>query len=109
VPHGRLPVDERNPIILANDGVSDNWSGEFAVLLANSGGPALAGIIVTSSWFWPDLNANANGWTRFVTAARSSGLRNIPDNTASAGLPLVRPPMVGSNRRLRPTPRGPSS
>jgi hypothetical protein len=30
VPHGRLPVDERNPIVLANDGAYDNWQGEYA-------------------------------------------------------------------------------
>ena len=39
VPHGLLPVDERNPILLANDGAYDNWQGEYAVLLANAGGP----------------------------------------------------------------------
>ncbi len=45
-PSGLLPVDERNPIILLNDGAYDNWSGEYAVLLANGGGSPLAGIIV---------------------------------------------------------------
>ena len=48
-PHGRLPVDERNPIVLVNDGAHDNWQGEYAVLLANGGGPPLAGIIVNAS------------------------------------------------------------
>jgi hypothetical protein len=91
VPHGLLPVDERNPIILENDGWSDNWSGEYAVLLANSGGPPLAGIIAAGSKYWPDANANATGWTKLVTAARSSGLKNIPDVTTSAGTPLARP------------------
>jgi hypothetical protein len=91
VPHGLLPVDERNPIILENDGWSDNWSGEYAVLLANSGGPPLAGIIATGTKYWPDANANATGWTKLVTAARSSGLANIPDVTTSAGAPLAKP------------------
>ncbi len=90
-PHGLLPVDERNPVILENDGWSDNWSGEYAALLANSGGPPLAGIIVNSTKYWPDLNSNATGWTRLVTAARSSGLKKLPSVTASAGAPLVRP------------------
>ena len=45
-PHGILPVDERNPLILLNDGAYDNWSGEYAVLLANAGGSPLAAIIV---------------------------------------------------------------
>src|SRR5205823_1820624 len=50
-----LPVDERNPVIIANDSATDNWTGEYAMLLANSGGPPLAGIIVNSSTYWPDI------------------------------------------------------
>jgi hypothetical protein len=91
VPHGLLPVDERNPILLANDGAYDNWQGEYAVLLANSGGPKLAGIIVNTSSPWPDLDANITGWRGLVAAARSSGLRNIPDPIASTGPALTRP------------------
>jgi len=89
--HGKLPVDERNPVIIANDSVTDNWTGEYAMLLANSGGPPLAGIIVNPSPYWPDLAANVAGWSDLVTAARASGLRNIPDATGSAADPLVRP------------------
>jgi hypothetical protein len=91
VPHGRLPVDERNPIVLANDGAYDNWQGEYAVLLTNAGGPKLAGIIVSSSPPWPDIDTNIAGWRGLVTAARASGLRDIPDPIASIGPPLVRP------------------
>ena len=32
-----------------------------------------------------DLNLNASGWNDLVAAARASGLKNIPDVTASAG------------------------
>jgi hypothetical protein len=91
VPHGLLPVDERNPILLANDGAYDNWQGEYAVLLANGGGPRLAGIIVNTSSPWPDLDTNIAGWRGLVAAARASGLRNIPDPIASTGPPLTRP------------------
>jgi hypothetical protein len=91
VPHGSLPVDERNPLIFENDGWRDNWSGEYAVLLANSGGPPLAGIIVSATRYWRDVNANAAGWTNMVTAARAAGLKNIPDVTTSVGAPLARP------------------
>jgi len=42
VPHGLLPVDERNPIVLLNDNAFDNWQGEYAILFANGGGPKLA-------------------------------------------------------------------
>jgi hypothetical protein len=90
-PHGLLPVDERNPVILVNDGWSDNWFGEYAMLLANAGGPKLASIIVAASNYWPDLNANATGWMQLVSAARASGLEDIPDVTVSAGAPLTRP------------------
>ena len=91
VPHGRLPVDERNPILLLNDGPDDNWQGEYAVLLANSGGPALAGIVVNTSPGRQDLDASIAGWRGLVAAARASGLRDIPDPTASIGPALARP------------------
>jgi hypothetical protein len=91
VPHGKLPVDERNPVILCNDAASDNWIGEYAVLLANTGGPPLAGIVVGTSKYWPDLKGNASGWTNLVAAAQSSGLKNVPRVTQSAGAALARP------------------
>jgi hypothetical protein len=90
LPHG-LPVDERNPVILYQDDWSGDWLGEYAVLFANSGGPPLAGIVVNASKIWTNLSINASGWNDLVAAARSSGLKNIPDVTASAGAPLVRP------------------
>ena len=90
-PHGLLPVDERNPLILLNDGAYDNWSGEYAVLLANGGGSPLAGIIVDETTDWPDIQTNVGGYTDLVAAARSSGLKNLPDPIASIGPPLVMP------------------
>jgi hypothetical protein len=91
VPHGKLPVDERNPVILDNDNSTDNWSGEFAVLLANSGGNPIANIIASASPYYSDANANAVGFGKLVAAALASGLENIPDVTTSSGVPLVRP------------------
>jgi len=91
VPHGPFPVDERNPVILVNDSSSDNWVGEYTMLLSNNGGQSLVGIVIGASNYWPDLNANVPGWTKMVSAARSSGLANIPDVTVSAGTPLNRP------------------
>lgn len=89
--HGRLPVDERNPIVLFNDNFDDNWQGVYAMLLANNGGPKLAGIVVNASTYWPDLESNATGWKELVAAARATGLRDIPDPITSTGAPLVRP------------------
>jgi hypothetical protein len=90
-PHGQLPVDERNPMVLVNDSNSENWQGEYAVLFANGGGPKLTGIIIGTSPNAPDIDANVTGWRAMVAAANNSGLRNIPDPIASIGAPLVRP------------------
>jgi hypothetical protein len=72
--YGLLPVDQRNPVILLNDGAYDNWSGEYAVLLANGGGAPLAAIIVDEDSNWPDIQTNVGGYQDLITAARSSGL-----------------------------------
>jgi hypothetical protein len=90
-PHGMLPVDERNPLIIDNDSWENDWSGEHAALLASSGGLQIAGIIASASPYWPDANYNATGWGKMVAAARASRLKNLPDVTMSTGLPLVRP------------------
>jgi hypothetical protein len=90
-PRGLLPVDERNPVILTNDGAYDNWDGEYAVLLANGGGAMLAGIIVSASPSWTDIDANIAGWRGLVSAARQSGLEGIPDPTTSINSPLTMP------------------
>jgi hypothetical protein len=90
-PPSPIPADERNPVILVNDGWTDNWSGEYAVLFANAGGPALVGIVVNATKYWDDLEVNVTGWNGLVEAARSSNLRNIPDITISGGSPLAAP------------------
>lgn len=89
-PHGILPVDERNPYVIVNDGYIDNWQGEYALLFANSGS-TLAGIVVTTSSPWPNLDANLAGWRAMVSAARVSGMKSAPDPVASTGSALVRP------------------
>lgn len=89
--NGLLPVDQRNPLILLNDGAYDNWSGEYAVLLANGGGSPLAGIVVDETSDWPDIETNVGGYRDLVDAARSSGLTNLPDPVESIGPPLVVP------------------
>jgi len=86
-----LPVGPTNPVIISQDDWSGDWLGEYAVLLANSGGPPLVGIVINATSIWGDLDINVSGWNDLVTAARSSGLKNIPDVTRSTGKPLVRP------------------
>jgi hypothetical protein len=87
----RLPVGPDNPVILTNDGPSDNWHGEYAVLLAHAGGPPLAGMVVSTGGMWLDLEANLGGWQDLVQRARASGLVNVPDPVSSVGAPLRRP------------------
>jgi hypothetical protein len=89
--HGPLPVDERNPIILANDGPRDNWDGEFAMVLASRGKIDLLAIIVNTAPYYPLIEDNVQGWRDMVKAARASGMRNIPDPTTSVGPILQRP------------------
>ncbi len=88
---GLLPVDERNPIVVLNDGAYDNWQTEYAVLLANAGGPELVGILIGTSGPWPDLDVNVTGARDLVAAARASGLVNLPDPIATIGEVLARP------------------
>ena len=90
-PRGPLPVDDRNAVILYQDDWSGDWLGEYAVLMANSGGPPLAGIVINASKTWGSLQLNTSGWKDLVNAARASGLQNIPDVTPSNGPPLTRP------------------
>jgi hypothetical protein len=90
-PHGLLPVDERNPLVVVNDGTVDNWGIEYAVLLANGGGPKLAGIIVGTGGQWQDIDTNVTGTRNLVAAARASGLKDIPDPIASIGAALAQP------------------
>jgi hypothetical protein len=86
----RLPVDERNPIVIINDGVYDNWQGEYALLLSNGAGPKLVGIIVVTTTQRSNLEENLTGWRALVDAARKSGMKVVYP-TGSTGAPLKRP------------------
>ena len=88
---GPLPVDERNPPVIINDFAFDNWQGEYAMLLSSSGGQKLVGIVVDWNTFANDISSNLAAWRTTVTAARASGLRNIPDPIASVATPLAKP------------------
>lgn len=87
-----LPVDERNPVILLNDSAMENWMGEYAMLLASSGGPQLEGIIVTTGGRNTDPYENKKGWVEMVDHARQGGLAaNIPEPRESISVPLQKP------------------
>jgi hypothetical protein len=87
----QLPVSAENPIILSNDGVYDNWQGEYAMLLSRGGGSPLVGIVVGTGGIWSDLDANFSGWQELVSRARDSGITNLPDPVRSPSQPLQRP------------------
>jgi hypothetical protein len=91
----QLPVGPKNPIILCNDNVYDNWHGEYALLLAVANHQPLAGIVVSTGSQWQDLDANVSGWQGLVARARESGLTNVPDPVRSAG-PILRRPTDGT-------------
>lgn len=90
-PREMLPVGAENPVVLCNDGPRDNWHGEYAFLLAQSGGPELAGLVVSTGGQWFDLDQNLSGWQELVARARESGLANLPDPVVSASAQLRRP------------------
>lgn len=89
---GLLPVGPDSPMILSNDGAVDNWQGEYALLLAQAGTLRLAGIVVGTGSYWPDLEENLSEWRNMIASARDSGLMDIPDPVGSQNPPLERPP-----------------
>ncbi len=91
VPHGPLPVDERSAMVVINDGARDNWQGEYAALLAASGRLELVAIVVNESYEYPSLDENLDGYRQMIAAARDSGMRHLPDPTASHAPALVAP------------------
>jgi hypothetical protein len=89
--HGPLPVDERSAVVMVNDGPRDNWQGEYAALLASTGALKLEGLVVNSGGEYPSLENNVTGFREMLRAGRESGLRHLPDPTASVAPPLARP------------------
>jgi hypothetical protein len=91
LPQGALPIDERNPLIVENDGGHDNWQGEYAIAFSAVGSLTLAGFIVNPSAQWPDIVANLKDWNGLVGAARASGII-LPSPISSVAPPLRAPP-----------------
>lgn len=89
--HGPLPVDERSAVVVVNDGALDNWHGEYAAILAASGQLELVGLVVNSSSGYPSLETNVTGYRQMFAAARESGMRHLPEPTASVAPALIEP------------------
>ena len=89
--HGPLPIDERSAIVLVNDGARDNWQGEYAAILAASARVRLVGLVVNSTTEYPSLETNVTGYRQMLTAARDSGMRHLPEPTASIAPALAEP------------------
>lgn len=91
VPHGALPVDERSAVVVVNDGARDNWQGEYAALLASTGQLKLVGLVVNAAGEYPSIETNVSGYRQMLSAGRDSGMRHLPDVTASIAPALARP------------------
>jgi hypothetical protein len=89
--HGPLPVDERSAVVVVNDGALDNWHGEYAAIFAASGQLELVGLVVNSSSQYPSLETNVTGYRQMFAAARESGMRHLPEPTASVAPALSEP------------------
>jgi hypothetical protein len=85
-----FPVGPDSPVLVNNDGPIDNWQGEYAVLLAQTG-LDLRGIVINDSIVWDELDSNLSGWQSMLDAALESGMQGLPSLTSSTGPPLVRP------------------
>jgi hypothetical protein len=92
IPRGALPVDERSPTIVMNEGALDNWQGEYAALFAATGQLRVVGLIVSASSAYPSLESNVGGFRRMIAAARDSGMKHLPDVTGSVA-PALRAPL----------------
>lgn len=89
--HGSLPVDERSAVVMVNDGARDNWQGEYAMLLASTGQLKLVGLVVNSNAEYPSVETNVLNYRQMLRAARDSGLKHLPEATASIAPALARP------------------
>ena len=90
-PHGLLPVDERSPLVVVNDGALDNWQVEYAALLASSGRAELLALVVNANAEYPSIETNVGNFRKLIAAARDSGMQHLPDPTTSVAPKLVRP------------------
>lgn len=90
-PRGLLPVDDRSPLVVVNDGAMDNWQVEYAALLAATGRAELLAVVVNVNAEYPSLETNVGNFRQLMAAARQSGMRFLPDPTASIASTLSRP------------------
>jgi len=89
--HGSLPVDERSAVVVVNDGALDNWQGEYAAILAAAGRLRFVGLVVNSTSEYPSVETNVTGYREMINAGRESGMRHLPDPTASIAPALMQP------------------
>ena len=66
------------------------------MLLANWGGPPLAGVIVNPSLYSP-ASRRTSRLQSVIAAARASGLRDVPDATPAPAFRWSGPPTAKSN------------
>jgi hypothetical protein len=86
-----------NPVIYDNDSVSESYFDEYFFALASQGVIDLRAAITTSSWYEQYecragiTNADVSERAQSIAIARATGMRNIPDVTAGAGMNVQKP------------------
>ena len=94
-----LPFDRTNPFIWDNDAEHDAFTLPFVLALANSGALNLVGISQSPHPF----KTSSENFQTAVTAARSSGWKNIPDATWDLGPYYMTALTAPSSRRIEET------
>jgi hypothetical protein len=84
-------------VIFDNDSVNESYFDEYFFALATQGVIDLRAAITSSAWAergecaGGTVNADTSQRVRAVAVARATGMRNIPDATAGAGMTLQKP------------------
>jgi hypothetical protein len=94
---GTVGYTSRNPVIFDNDSVNESYFDEYFFALASQGVINLRAAITSSAWAEQGecgsgtVNADTSQRARAIAVARATGMRNIPDETAGAGMSLRKP------------------
>jgi hypothetical protein len=94
---GGVGYTSRNPVIFDNDSVNESYFDEYFYALASQGVIDLRAAITSSAWAevgecgGGTANADTSQRAHAIAVARATGMRNIPDATAGAGMSLQKP------------------
>ena len=98
---GMVGYTSSNPVIFDNDSVNESYFDEYFYALASQGVIDLRAAITSSAWAEQGacgggtINADTSQRAHAIAVARATGMRNIPDATAGAGMSLQKPSSGG--------------